>query len=134
MLNDLFEKWKSFASYCNSKGVPVPTIRDPKTGNGSITATLLFISSLAVVIGLAGKWSAKFGTIDMANALQFFGICFAGYLGRKLHPCCAYLFHRKESRRILYQLHHLPCRVSQPNKRTHLHIVSRQLFRRARLV
>jgi len=84
MFNALYNKWKSFISSMNAKGVPMPTIRDPKMGIGSVSLTLLFISSVTVIVGLVGKWSGKFGGIDMANALQFFGICYAGYLGRKL--------------------------------------------------
>ena len=80
----MWDKIKNLLSNTNKYGLAIPTIRDPKMGIGSVSLTLLFISSVTVIVGLVGKWSGKFGGIDMANALQFFGICYAGYLGRKL--------------------------------------------------
>lgn len=82
-LNKYLQGWKDFIGKMNEKGIPVPTIRDPKTGFGSISLTLVFISSLLVIIGIVGKWSAKLGDIDMANAMQFFWTACALYWGRK---------------------------------------------------
>lgn len=82
-INKYIESWKSFIGKLNEKGVPMPTIRDPKSGLGSVSLTLVFVSSLLVIIGIVGKWSAKFGDIDMANAMQFFWTSCALYWGRK---------------------------------------------------
>jgi len=78
----LFDKWKQFVGRMNSMGIPIPTFRDPKIGSGSVSFTLLVISSLLVIVGLIGKWSGKLGGIDISNALEFFYACSVLYFGR----------------------------------------------------
>lgn len=68
----------------NSIGVPLPMVRDPKTGRGDVALTLVVTSSTLVMVGLIGKWSKLLGNIDMANALQFFYASSALYWARKL--------------------------------------------------
>lgn len=75
--------WMKFVGQMNSKGVPMPMVRDPKNGLGSVSLTLVFISSLLVIIGIVGKWSKFLGDIDIANALQFFYASSALYFGRQ---------------------------------------------------
>lgn len=75
-------KWKNFVGRMNRAGVPVPTIRDPKTGVGSVSLTLVFVSSILVILGIIGKWSQAFGTVDVNNALEFFYASSALYFGR----------------------------------------------------
>jgi hypothetical protein len=82
-MNKYWQKWLALVSKANSLGIPVPTIRDPKTGLGSVSLTLVFVSSLFVIAGIVGKWSAKFGDIDMASAFQFFWTAVSLYWGRK---------------------------------------------------
>jgi hypothetical protein len=60
-IKELFEKWKQFVRDMNAKGIPVPTVRDPKTGFGSISLTLVFISSVIVIVGIAGKTAGMLG-------------------------------------------------------------------------
>lgn len=84
MLSKIVGKWKSLIVLMNSKGVPMPTIRDPKTGIGSVSLTLVFVSSIMVIIGLIGKWSKSLGEIDVNSALQFFYASAALYFGRNL--------------------------------------------------
>jgi hypothetical protein len=67
----------------NKEGVPLPMIRDPKTGKGSVSLTMLFISFNVVLIGLAGKFAGAFGGIDITQALALFYACGTMYLGRK---------------------------------------------------
>lgn len=83
-LKDIKEKWKSFVGKMNELGVPLPTVRDPKTGKGSISLTLVFISFNMVLLGLIGKATALFGGIDISQALNLFYACAALYWGRKL--------------------------------------------------
>jgi hypothetical protein len=82
-LNKVKEKWKSFTADMNKRGVPLPTVRDPKTGLGSISLTLTFISFNVVLIGLVGKWAGALGGIDLTQALNLFYACAALYWGRK---------------------------------------------------
>ena len=84
MLGKVISKWKDIVALMNSKGIPMPTIRDPKTGQGSISCTLVFVSSLMVIIGLMGKWSKYLGDVDISNSLQFFYASAALYFGRNL--------------------------------------------------
>lgn len=79
----LYDKWRHLVNKMNNKGVPLPTIRDPKSGLGSISLTLVFISSVLVIIGIVGKWSKIAGEIDMNNAMEFFYTSCALYFGRQ---------------------------------------------------
>ena len=78
------EKVQTFIATMNSKGIPVPTARDPQTGLGSVSFTLVLISSVIYILGMVGKWSGKFGGIDMANAKDFFDSSCYLYFGRTL--------------------------------------------------
>jgi hypothetical protein len=80
---ELFTKWQGFVSKMNEKGIPVPTMRDPKTKEGSVSLTLVFLSSLWVQLGLLGKVSQAFQGINLDQALQFFYACSALYFGRR---------------------------------------------------
>lgn len=57
-------------------------IRDPKTGKGSVSLTLVFVSSTLVILGLVGKWSGHMGIVDISNALEFFYASSFLYFGR----------------------------------------------------
>ena len=78
------KEWKEFIEKMNIKGVPIPVVRDPKTGVGSVSLTLVFLSSLWVQIGLIGKLSGFLGGFDIDAALYWFMACSALYWGRKL--------------------------------------------------
>jgi hypothetical protein len=82
-LFDLKKKWVNFVAQMNSNGVPLPTIRDPKSGKGSISLTLVFVSFNVVLVGLVGKWAGALGGIDLTQALNLFYACAALYFGRK---------------------------------------------------
>lgn len=82
----------------NRMGVPVPTVRDPKTGRGSITAALVVFSAglfaLCILFMLAtavGKWAGFFLLTDASFAQvktaadyswQFLLTAIGAYLGR----------------------------------------------------
>lgn len=83
-LSFIFDKWKALVVSLNAKGVPVPMIRDPKTGQSSVSLTLVFVSFNAVLIGIVGKWSKALGDIDIAQALNLFYACAALYFGRNM--------------------------------------------------
>lgn len=83
-INDFKVAWCKFANKMNKYGVPIPMIRDPKTGLGSVSLTLLFISFNVVLIGLVGKWVEKLGGFDVGQALNLFYACAALYFGRNL--------------------------------------------------
>lgn len=82
-LENFKKQWINFASRMNKYGVPIPLVRDPKTGVGSVSLTLVFISFNAVLIGLVGKWAGALGGIDINQALNLFYACAALYWGRK---------------------------------------------------
>jgi hypothetical protein len=82
-LNKIKTKWSAFADKMNKYGVPLPLVRDAKTGLGSVSLTLVFISFNVVLIGLVGKWAGALGGIDITQALNLFYACAALYWGRK---------------------------------------------------
>jgi hypothetical protein len=97
-LNDLKQKWLAFVDRMNRLGIPVPTVRDPKTGKGSITAALVVFSAglfgFCIVFMLAStvaKWAGLFAMTDLSisqvktaadYSFQFLLAALGGYLGR----------------------------------------------------
>lgn len=67
----------------NSKGVPVPMIRDPKAGTGSVSLTLVFISFNVWLLSVIGKAAGALGGMDPSACLQMFIACAGLYFGRK---------------------------------------------------
>lgn len=82
-VGDLIQKWKDLVNKMNDKGIPLPMVRDPDTGEGSVALTLVFISFNLCVVGLMGKYSGYLGGVDMGQSLSLFGICAGLYWGRK---------------------------------------------------
>src|ERR1017187_1193067 len=80
---NIIDWWKSFVGNMNQKGIPLPMIRDPKTGIGSVSLTLVFVSFNLVVVGLIGKYSKMLDGVDVGQAIQLFSMCAALYWGRK---------------------------------------------------
>jgi hypothetical protein len=79
----MFEKWKQFVSDMNSKGVPVPMIRDGKSGRGSVSLTLVFLSFNVWLVSIIGKASGALGGMDPSQTLNMFMVCSGLYFGRK---------------------------------------------------
>lgn len=80
----MLEKLKEILFKLNQIGVPIILARDPKTGQGSVSLTLLFISSLYVQVGLIGKYSKLLEGIDVSQAINWFLICSGLYFARKV--------------------------------------------------
>ena len=74
---------KSFISRMNAKGVPLLMVRDPKTGEGSVSLTLVFLSSIYVQLALLNSFALLFKGVDVTNALYWHGMCLSLYFGRK---------------------------------------------------
>jgi len=89
---ELIEKWKQFVKNMNVKGIPVPTIRDPKTGFGSVSLTLVFISSVIVIVGIIGKTAGLLGGLDMNIAMEFFWTAISLYFGRQFQTKSGLIF------------------------------------------
>lgn len=83
MLDKILEKWKNFVRDMNSKGIPVPMIRDGKTGEGSVSLTLVFISFNVWLVSIIGKAAGALGGMDPSQTLNMFMVCAGLYFGRK---------------------------------------------------
>lgn len=83
MLDNLLEKWKTFVNDMNSKGIPVPMIRDGSTGKGSVSLTLVFISFNVWLVSIIGKAAGALGGMDPSQTLNMFMVCAGLYFGRK---------------------------------------------------
>ena len=81
--NDILENIKGLFSSTNKDGIPLPMVRDPKTGAGSLTATMVVTSFMICVILLGGKVTKLVGDVDYNNALWLLGISLGAYMGRK---------------------------------------------------
>lgn len=100
MIKGIKDGWLKFVDRMNKYGVPVPVVRDPRTGKGSITAALVVFSAglfgICIVFMLAaaiGKWAGFFALTDVSAAsvktaadysFQFLLAALGGYLGRHL--------------------------------------------------
>ena len=98
-INDVIDKWKKFVSDMNTKGIPLPTARDPKTGTGSVTFSLVVFSAglcgLSIIFMLStsvAKLTTDFTlnpetTAQVKSAFdssfQFLIASLSAYLGRK---------------------------------------------------
>lgn len=80
---NIIKSLKSFFSSLNSPGVPFPMVRDPKTKQGSITATMVAIAFGICALGVIGKLSKFLGDIDLTAAHSLLVISLSAYLGRK---------------------------------------------------
>ena len=66
----------------NKYGIPLPMIRDPRTGLGSVSLTLVFLSSIYVQLALLNMFAQMFKGVDIVNALYWHGMSLALYFGR----------------------------------------------------
>jgi len=73
---------KNVIAKLNKYGIPLPMIRDPKTGLGSVSLTLVFLSSIYVQLALLNTFAQFFKGVDIVNALYWHGMCLALYFGR----------------------------------------------------
>ena len=73
----MFEKIKALIQRGNEFGIPILVVTDPQTGKGSISASLVVISSIAVLASLV---TAK---VSNSGAFEFFVASCSLYFGRK---------------------------------------------------
>jgi hypothetical protein len=85
-ISDLLSKVRKFTADLNSRGIAIPFVRDPKTKIGSVSLTLVILSSMLVTAGILLKWfDVKLpATADVAmnSALEYFYATAALYFGR----------------------------------------------------
>ena len=84
LLSNALRKLQLWVDHGNTKGVPLPMVRDPKRARGSLTATFSFLSFNLVLFGTLGKITHVVGEVDLTNALWLFGISLGAYLGRTI--------------------------------------------------
>lgn len=78
------QRIRKLLSRWNEQGLNLPMVRDPRTGRGSVSLTLLFISSLWVQVSLVGKLVKILGGLDSESAIYWFLSCAALYFGRSI--------------------------------------------------
>lgn len=83
-MDEIKRKLSELASKLNKQGVPIPLLRDPKTGEGSISFSMMFISFNIVAVGLIGKYAKILEGIDLNQAQNLFLATSALYFGRTL--------------------------------------------------
>lgn len=81
--NKLKEKWLEIAKKASEKGIPMPVIRDPKTGVGSVSLTLVFISFNVWLVSVIGKAAGALGGMNPDQTLNMFLAAAGLYWGRK---------------------------------------------------
>ena len=83
-LRELAEKWRKLVADCNRLGLPIPVLKEPKSQEGSVSLTLVFISFNLCVAGIIGKWSGSLGGVDVNSAFNLFIACAGLYWGRRI--------------------------------------------------
>lgn len=99
-MQKILEWWMQLVNAANENGIPLPMARDPKTGKGSLSVSMVQVSfALCVVpvILMTGTVLAKLtGVFNLNDAnsqqlmnafsasIQLYIVSFGGYLGRKL--------------------------------------------------
>lgn len=92
--------WKDLVNKANVNGIPLPTFRDPKTGKGSVTVTMVKVSfalcvipTLVMIATVLTKLAGVFTLTDanqaqlmnsFTSAIQLYIASLGAYLGRKL--------------------------------------------------
>lgn len=84
MLKIIMERLRALILKMNELGIPIPVMRDPATGKGSVTLTMTFISFNTALLGQAGKLAGLLGGIDLSQANYLFLMCLGAYLGRRM--------------------------------------------------
>lgn len=96
---NIAEKWRQFVGRMNEKGIPVPTMRDPKTKMGSVSFTMVVVSfglmtmcALMAMALVVNKWGGFFSEDAESLAalkeaffmsFQMAGLSVGLYWGRK---------------------------------------------------
>lgn len=80
----MIEKLKELINKANELGVPLPLLRDPKSGRASVTYTMMVLSFNTALLGQLGKFTKLLGEVDMTSAMSLFVATSALYLGRKM--------------------------------------------------
>lgn len=83
-MNSLKSKWCQICAYFNKHGIPMPLLRDPKTGRGSVSLTLVFLSFNLWIISIIEELTVMTGKIDVNQTFNMVLVCFGLYYGRKL--------------------------------------------------
>jgi hypothetical protein len=78
------DKLKELLNKMNKSGIPVPTIKDPKHGVGSVSLTMVVVSFGVCVLGIIGKVSQFLGDVDMSQGLVLLTISCSLYFGRQM--------------------------------------------------
>lgn len=73
----MLEQLKALIQRGNELGCPILVVRDPSSGKGSISATLVFISSIAVIASLVSP------KVNNSYAFDFFLASCGLYFSRK---------------------------------------------------
>ena len=82
--SDLKKKWNALVCHFNKYGIPVPTIRDPKTGLGSVSLTFVFITFNVWLASVIGKVAGVLGGMNPSDTLNMFLATMGLYLGRRI--------------------------------------------------
>ena len=82
-IQGLKNKWIALAKKMNEAGIPVPLIHDPKSGQGSVSLTLVFLSFNMWLISVVGKIAGHLGGVNTNDCLNMFLACAGLYWGRK---------------------------------------------------
>lgn len=83
MFKNIQQWWLELVRKANAKGIPVPLLRDPASGLGSVSLTLVFISFNIWLISVIGKLAGILGGLNTADCLNMFMVTAGLYWGRK---------------------------------------------------
>lgn len=82
-MKNLKTNWCLINAYFNKKGIPAPMIRDPKSGRGSVSLTMVFISFNVWLLSLIGMHFQVASDAVVDSTFNMVIACFGLYFGRK---------------------------------------------------
>jgi hypothetical protein len=74
----MWDKVKSYIQKANELGIPLPVVRDPLTNKGSITCTLVVLSSIMLIASLVTS------KVSNSGSFEFFLASISVYTARKM--------------------------------------------------
>jgi hypothetical protein len=75
--------WLQTIRHAHNRGVPIPLVRDNKTGYGSVSLTLTIVAFNMWMLSVIGKVAGVLGGMDPGQCLNMFIACGSLYFGRK---------------------------------------------------
>lgn len=77
-------KWLEISKFMSEKGIPLPLLRDHKSGRPSVSLTMMIVVFTMWLLGVIGSVSGALKGIDLDSTFNMFLAVSSLYFGRRL--------------------------------------------------